>query len=699
MEQNEREFAKSANKKAMTLWLIISIIFTIAYAIEVFNGEWSVSYYVTMMIFCWVPFILGWIVIKIKGMETSLYKNIIGFGYGIFYAFILLTGTSMLTFTYIFPVTGLLILFKDRFLIIRCGIASICILIVTTVMGISRGVNSAGDIANYEIQFVVTILCYISYVLAINHLQKSESTMIKSIKDNLDRVVKTIETVKGASNEIVNGVTVVRELSEENKEGAIEVVNRMEELSDNNNTLNQKIDSSMEMTEDIDGQVINVASLIEHMVKLIGESGTHANKSTQELSSVVASTNVIAKLSEEVETILKEFRLQFETVKTEIGTIESITSKTNLLALNASIEAARAGAAGKGFVVVADEIRNLSMGTQSSSNSIMEELQHLEETSQKMTESITTILGLVSENLEQIKYVNSTVDTIAEGSKQLGSEILVIDSAIKTVEVSNKNMVDNMKQVKDIMVVMNDSVNNSEEISTTMLSKYEETSVNVMEIENIVAKLIEELGEGGFMSIDDLKSGMALSIVNINDKSEFKSSIREVVEDGILVQESEALKRFLNLHHDNCLFDVSIIVENAIYIWNRAKVVNGKGKYNGYYHLILEGNPSVLNRRKYPRLPLKNSCQIKMKSGTSVYSGNMINISAGGFSFSTMSRDLNNSIGETVEVTINDFELLNGSPITGVIMRSTDSNGRYILGCRMEEDNKLIYDYINTKRK
>ena len=88
-----------------------------------------------------------------------------------------------------------------------------------------------------------------------------------------------------------------------------------------------------------------------------------------------------------------------------------------------------------------------------------------------------------------------------------------------------------------------------------------------------------------------------------------------------------------------------------------------------------------------------------MKSGTSVYSGNMINISAGGFSFSTMSRDLNNSIGETVEVTINDFELLNGSPITGVIMRSTDSNGRYILGCRMEEDNKLIYDYINTKRK
>ena len=183
-------------------------------------------------------------------------------------------------------------------------------------------------------------------------------------------------------------------------------------------------------------------------------------------------------------------------VKKETVTIENITSQTNLLALNASIEAARAGEAGKGFAVVADEIRNLSMGTQTSSGSIMSALKHLENTSEKMTESITTILKLVNETLDKIKTVNDSVSTIAEDSGKLGEEIQIVNSAIQKVEDSNKNMVENMKQVKDIMEVMNESVMDSETTTKNMQSKYAETSRNVINIEEVVGKLVEELGVG-----------------------------------------------------------------------------------------------------------------------------------------------------------------------------------------------------------
>lgn len=111
---------------------------------------------------------------------------------------------------------------------------------------------------------------------------------------------------------------------------------------------------------------------------------------------------LMAKLSDEVETILSEFQKEFERVKTEVSTIESINSQTNLLALNASIEAARAGDAGKGFAVVADEIRNLSTETQESSSRIMEALANLGTTSVKMTDSIGQTINLIQETSEKV---------------------------------------------------------------------------------------------------------------------------------------------------------------------------------------------------------------------------------------------------------------------------------------------------------
>ena len=82
-----------------------------------------------------------------------------------------------------------------------------------------------------------------------------------------------------------------------------------------------------------------------------------------------------------------------------------------------------------------------------------------------------------------MQAVNSSVGIIAEDSKQLGSEIQVVDAAMKKVELSNKQMVDNMTQVQDIMVTVTESVINSENVTTTMRNKYEETAKNVIHIE------------------------------------------------------------------------------------------------------------------------------------------------------------------------------------------------------------------------
>ena len=562
--------------------------------------------------------------------------------------YIMMSAPGTLAFTYILPMVSMLIIYKNRNFIIRCGAASVAVLIYTIIRNYMNGMNTAADVANYEIQFAIVLFCYIGYIVAINHMVKSDGTLLDTVKDNLAKVVETIEQVKGASNSIVDEVTVVRELTEENKNDASVVVDSMEEMVTKSDLLGQKIDSSMEMTKDIDTQVTEVAGLIENIVELSEQSAVQADNSSKELKNVVESTRTMAKLSEEVETILSEFRNQFTKVKQETGTIEQISSQTNLLALNASIEAARAGEHGRGFAVVADEIRNLSMGTQASSGSIMEALTLLEETSDKMTKSISRILGLIAETLDTMQSVNSNVETIAEESKQLGDKIQVVDSAIKNVEASNKNMVDNMEQVQEIMVDMRESVVESEKTTITMMSKFEETARDIGNIEKIVGKLVEELGVGGFMSVKDIEPGMSVKFIELGTKEKLKTQVGSVFNEKILIEATD---------------------------------------------------PKVANRRMHPRLPMSQSCDIVLKALDRSFRGKMVNISAGGYAFACDAPEFADCVGSKVEIKIHSAETIFANALSAKVIRSTPDQGRYIVGCRLPKDNLEIQQYVEKRMK
>lgn len=697
MEYDEKKFAASANKKTMGMWLAMLLVLSVAYALEIKKGLKTPIYFLIMELIAWVPFIAGIVAVKIQGWHTKLYHNIAGVGYGLFYLYIMVTSPGTLAFTYILPLVSMFIIYKNRNFIIRCGIASIAVLIYSIIRNYMNGMNTPSDVSNYEIQFGMILFCYIGYIVAINHMKKHDDALLGSVQANLERVITTVDQVKTASDEVVDGVTVVRELSEENKESAQNVVDSMEDLTDKSRVLGQKIDSSMEMTEDIDQQVGNVAGLVGHMVEISKKSAEHAGSSYTELKNVVETTNTMAKLSSEAEIILNEFRNQFEKVKQETGTIESISSQTNLLALNASIEAARAGEAGRGFAVVADEIRNLSTGTQNSSTSIMEALKHLEETSDKMTESISTILKLISESLITMQNVNESVGTIAEDSKQLGDEIQVVDTAMKRVETSNKNMVDNMKQVQDIMINMTESVKDSETTTVTMMNKYEETARNVIKIEQVVGRLVEELGEGGFMSLEDVTAGMKITITDKKQGKEFHTEIAEVDENRVMIAATPQVEKFMADYTGKDEFEVQIVVNNTVYIWNEVNMVHKSGAEK--YQLHLEGSPKVLNRRRHPRLPLSNECQITLKSKNRSFGGRMVNISAGGFAFSCTASEFANCVGENVELKITGLDILKDRALIGVVIRSTDNKGSYIVGGRLLEDDLDILNYVKSRVK
>lgn len=701
MEYKEEVFKKSTNRKTMIIWLTLCVILTAVYAVELVKGLCTGGYFAIFSGFCWIPFLAGLLILKLNGMENDLYKHAASIGFGIFYIFLMLTSDSNITFVCILPLIGVMILYKDKNYMLRCGICNNLVLYISIFKHYMSGMNTPSDIVCYEVQIISMLICYASYVLAVSQLNQSDSVLMDSIEGNLQRVVTTVDQVKEASNAVVDGVNVVRDLADENRDGAHLVVHNMEELTEKNNILYEKTMSSMDMTSSINTQVQNVSGLIDEIVHLIDESVTHASASSQELSSVVESTNVMAKLSSEVEKILVTFKDEFVMVKEETGTIDGITSQTNLLALNASIEAARAGEAGKGFAVVAEEIRSLSMGTQSSSSRIMSALEHLEETAEKMTQSITETLNLITIITEKVEQVNQSVADITTDSSQLGNNIQIVDSAVKEVKGSNQNMVDNMKQICEVMEVMTQSIENADMTTKSMLGKYEETSVNVENIGKVVGDLLEKLGEGGFMGMKDVKPGMKLSLVEKetgNSETEYKGEVLEQADSSVVTLLRTADGKAAHLESGLQNYYLQIVVDNVLYNWKNVKVSEAKGKNDNCYHITVSSNPSVVNRRKFDRMEINNSCTITLKESKRTYQGRMINISAGGFACDILfgdTKDIQDAKGRHLELSIDDFVLPDESVLEGSVIRTTrNENGTLMVGCRMLEDNTAIRDYI-----
>lgn len=694
MDYNENEFKAKANIKARRIWLVFALLLSANYGSDVSQGGYPSTNFIIFLILCWVPFFAGDLLLRIRGKADDRYRYALVIGYGIFYTFLICTTDSPIAFTYILPVVSLLVLYKDQKFMGGCAIANIASVIVSVFYHlVVLGQNTATDQKNYQLQVACLLLCYIGYIMSIRHLIESDGALTDSIKADLKRVVTTVEQVKTASNTIMDGITVVRELATENKHGSDIVVDGMNKLTDNNDQLQSRTASSQEMTGDINSQVQNVASMINDMVSLTAESGKHAKTSSVDLESLVQTAGTMADLSNEVEHILDAFKAEFETVKQETGTIDSISSQTNLLALNASIEAARAGEAGKGFSVVAEQIRKLSTETKDSSGQISEALSRLDEISGKMTSSIEETLKLIQATLEKVTQTGENVNKITQDSSLLGEHIQTIDSAMKEVESSNRQLVENMEQVSSIVETMTTCISDSDETSKRMLSKYEESASNINNIENVIQELMCELGIGGFMGLDDIHAGMKAKVILPKhlERMEYHGEVRSVAENSISLILSDDPQ--LN-GSETC--KVQVTVDNVLYCWDQAQIQADTASGSHVYALQLSARPEIKNRRKYPRADVSNPCTITLKDSDTTFSGQLDNISANGFAFLIRDPFFMDHKHADVAIDIQNFALSDQSHLEGHVIRCSDDEGVYIVGCQMPEDNYAIRNYVDS---
>ena len=94
MRYDENAFKEKANRKARKIWIVFAVLLSANYGADAANGLYPAGSYIIFLLLCWLPLIIGEILLRVKGWSTQLYRRDLAIGYGIFYTFVICTTES-----------------------------------------------------------------------------------------------------------------------------------------------------------------------------------------------------------------------------------------------------------------------------------------------------------------------------------------------------------------------------------------------------------------------------------------------------------------------------------------------------------------------------------------------------------------------------------------------------------------------------
>ncbi|MEK5183917.1 methyl-accepting chemotaxis protein [Solibacillus sp. FSL W7-1324] len=300
-----------------------------------------------------------------------------------------------------------------------------------------------------------------------------------SMKNNLSNLIKNIQV----NSEQVNAAA--QELSASTEEISATTEDVTVRVNDTAERAQISAHASNESARAMEETAAGVQRIAESTQKLLGNS-VDATQTAKDGGQIIYDAqqqmSIISSSTNSVNALVQKLAQQTEEINNISQLITSITDQTNLLALNAAIEAARAGEHGKGFAVVADEVRKLAEQSKSSAHSIVKLTLEIKADTENVERAVSDSLVSVEDGVKIISHAGESFTTIVDAVTQMSMQIQEISATSEELSASAEQVT---ASVNEIAHSSNESSGNLEMIAAAV----EEQTATMQQVNAVAVSL------------------------------------------------------------------------------------------------------------------------------------------------------------------------------------------------------------------
>lgn len=263
-------------------------------------------------------------------------------------------------------------------------------------------------------------------------------------KDEMSVISQAIEHVRAAQHSTLSNIMSM----------TLQLTQNMKSLDKTSNTVKggalEQSDSSSAVASSVEELSVSVTYVSEHSDTARGlaqQTGESAKQGLLQVEKTRHAMSLIGQSSEALSNTMNHLGARSEDISSIVNTIHEIAEQTNLLALNAAIEAARAGEQGRGFAVVADEVRRLSERTSDSTKNITQLVSDIQKDTRSAVANVNTWVEKIAEGIEVSKQAEHVMKTIAEHSVSTNGAIQEINEALTEQSAATQTIAQKIESI------------------------------------------------------------------------------------------------------------------------------------------------------------------------------------------------------------------------------------------------------------